>query len=486
MARPNLLLVVSDQHNPHIGGWAGDPVVRTPALDRLAAAGVDFTQAYCAGPLCVPSRMALMTGQYPLDLGIWTNSEILPSTTPTFAHALTAAGYETVLCGRMHFIGFDQNHGFRQRLVGDVSGAMSGTTAGQEMFEGVWSRRGCGQDVGSLLPEAVGPGRATYEIYDEAVTARAIRLLETWDRQPPERPFCLVVGLLLPHNPYVCAPELFDEYMDRLPAAPEASIAPDEHPAVQDLRRYRGTAQITPEMARRARAAYYGLVTTLDRNLERLLQALDATRLAETTQVIYTSDHGDLCGEHGLWWKDSFYEGSVRVPLLWAGPGVARPGRAEKRVVSLCDLAPTLTALAEAPELPGARGQSLAALLQGGPAEAASGRAFAETCAIGQQPARMIRQGPWKLCAYHGFETPQLFNLDDDPGEQHDRGRDPADADVRAALTAALRREWDGAAVRRRLDRLEAERRLLAEGRRAAGPTVAECWPFPHGGNRRA
>lgn len=483
MDRPNFLVMMSDQHNPHVAGYAGDPVVRTPHLDRLAAAGTHFTGAYCPGPLCVPSRMAFMTGQYPLDLGIWTNSAILPSTTPTFAHTLSAGGYETVLCGRMHFVGPDQNHGFRQRLVGDVSGAMTAMPVPGEMFEGVWSKRGCGQDAGSLLDDAVGPGRATYEIYDEAVVERAVTLLGEWDRHPPDRPFCLVVGLLLPHNPYVCSRELYEEYMDRLPATTAPAAEAAEHPAVRSLKRHRGIDRITPEMARRARAAYYGLVTALDHSIGRLTEALARTRFASSTHVIYTSDHGELCGEHGLWWKDSFYEGSVRVPLLWSGPELRACGTADDRVVSLCDLSVTLGDFAGAPALPAARGRSLRlALLGEAETTAAPGIAFAETCALGERPARMIRQGPWKLCAYHGYDQVQLFNLDQDPGETCDRGTDPACAAVRATLFAELRREWAPAAIERRLQRTDAERALLSRCRTAA---TSERWTFPHGQNRR-
>ena len=485
MDRPSFLVIVSDQHNPHVAGYAGDSVVRTPHLDRLAAAAVRFDNTYCAGPLCVPSRMAFMTGQYPLDLGIWTNGGVLPSATPTFAHALAAGGYETVLCGRMHFVGPDQNHGFQRRLVGDVSGALTGMPAPGEMFEGVWSKRGCGQDYGSLLGDAVGPGRATYEIYDEAVVERAEALLAEWDRRPADRPFCLVVGLLLPHNPYVCSRALFEEYMDRLPAMAGTVDDGHEHAAVRELKQQRGAGRITPEMARRARAAYYGLVTTLDGSVGRLTRALAATRFARSTHVLYTSDHGDLCGEHGLWWKDSFYEGSVRVPLLWGCPDGGGSGAADRRVVSLCDLAVTFTDLAGAPALPAARGQSLApALRRERQRPAGSGTAFAETCAVGQRPARMVRQGPWKLCVYHGYEQVQLFDVDHDPGETRDLGRESACAEARDALREAVTRDWDGAIVEQRLRCREAEGELLARSRAAAGPASSECWAFPLGGNR--
>ena len=483
MEKPNMLVIMSDQHNPHVAGHAGDPWVRTPNLDALASSGISCDRTYCGAPLCVPSRMSFLTGQFPSDLEIWTNSGLLCSSVPTFAHSLGLAGYETILCGRMHFTGSDQNHGFQHRLVGDVSGAMTGTPS--EMYEGIWSKYGCGQSYRSLLPDAVGPGTATYELYDNAVTDGACE----WLAQRPEgngnKPFCMVVGLLLPHNPYVCSRDLFEEYMDRL--VPEAAAEADpEHPAVRALKAHRGTDRITPEMSRRARAAYYGLVTTLDRSVGKIIDSLEAAGLRETTLLAYTSDHGDLCGEHGLWWKDSFYDGSVSVPLVWSFPGTIPPGTRLDTPVSLLDIAPTLTDFAEAPPLPAARGHSLRDMLQTGgitpdwPAEA-----YAETCALGQRPARMIRAGKWKLNVYHGYDQVQLFNIEEDPAEMHDLGTCPEFEAIRTELLAKVLHRWDGTRVEKRTEERTAEIRMTRTAQSVAGPCVAERWTFPKGGNVR-
>lgn len=488
MAQPNLIVIMSDQHNPHVTGYAGNPWVRTPNLDRLAASGTVLRNAYCAAPLCVPSRMAFMTGQFPLDLRIWTNGGILPAATPTFAHALNAGGYETVLCGRMHFTGFDQNHGFRSRLVGDVSGAMTGVPEKGLTFENVWSQEGCGQRVGSLRDAAVGPGKATYEAYDEDVTARAVELLTTWGREGREQPFCLVIGLLLPHNPYVCRQALFDEYMDTLPQTIAWEDSTPDHPAVRSLKATRGADEITEDMARRARAAYYGLVTTLDESIGRILNALSDAGFQDSTHVVYTSDHGDLCGEHGLWWKDSFYDGSVNVPLLWSCPGTVREGAVEDGVVSLLDIAPTLTDLAEAPSLPAARGDSLAPLLlvDAGKETPWRDSAYAETCALGERPARMLRQGRFKLCVYHGYDDVQLFDLAEDPQEHTDLGKDPEYEGVRERMLREITRDWDGEMVECKVRQQDGARRLLFRQGGLCTPAVSERWIFPAGQNRRA
>ncbi|NOY80928.1 MAG: sulfatase-like hydrolase/transferase [Kiritimatiellaeota bacterium] len=485
MNRPSFLLIMSDQHNPHVMGRAGDPHVRTPNLDRLAGAGVQFDRAYCAHPLCVPSRMAFMTGQYPLDLGIWTNAGILPSEVPTFAHVLNAAGYDTVLCGRMHFVGKDQNHGFARRLVGDVSGALEGSP-GRDLFEGVWSWKANRQNVDTLAQDAVGPGKATYEIFDEAVTDRACRWLEERAvRSDTDRPFLLVVGFLLPHNPYVCSKPLFEEYMDKLPV-PVPREDRDEHPAVRRLKQQRGMDRAVPEQLRRARAAYYGLTTTLDRNVGRLVDALRQTPFQPETHVVYTSDHGELCGEHGLWWKDSFYEGSVRVPLLWAAPNRRGPPRRVRSTVSLLDISATLADLSGGPSLPAGRGRSLGPFLAsdtGGIETGWPDEAFAET--FTGAPARMLQTGPWKLCVYAGFERVQLFNLENDPEERNDLGLDPDFEDVRRRLLAHLTRDWGPECVSEQHARRMAEQELVCRSGAPRKGQISERWTFPSGGNVR-
>lgn len=479
MPRPNLLLIMSDQHNPHIMGCTGDPLVRTPNLDRLAASGVLFERTYCAGPLCVPSRMSFMTGQFPNDLRIWTNGGVLSSDTPTFAHALSLADYDTMLCGRMHFVGPDQHHGFKRRLVGDVSGAMIGN--GREMFGGIWNRAGCGQDYRSLLPDAVGPGWATYPEFDRHVTDRACEVLRQQSAADDDTPFAMVVGYLLPHNPYVCPRELFDEYMDKL----EGKVVHEEHagdetPALASLRQTRGTANITPEMARRARAAYLGLTTVLDQNIGQILDALAETGLADNTAVAYTSDHGDQAGEHGLWWKDTFYDGSAKVPMIWSCPSRFATGVRVPQVTSLLDIAPTLTDLAEATPLPAARGSSLRTFLETGtrPADWPD-IAFAETYAREQRPARMICSGDWKLNLYHGYDHPQLFNLREDPTECQDLGRDAEYANIREELLARVRDGWSGEWIERTEEELRGQQQMVRQWHATIKLEENERWPMP-------
>jgi choline-sulfatase len=480
VSRPNLLIVMSDQHSPHVLGCSGDPVVRTPRLDALAARGVRFEGTYCAAPLCVPSRMTWLTGRSASDLNCWIN-DFEDSATPTFAHALSLTGYDTVLCGRMHFEGPDQRHGFTRRLVGDVTGAAR--DARTPLFEGRIPEHTNGQTWESVRDS--GPGRSSYIAYDEAVTRRACAYLGERAKAAEGGPFCLVVGYVLPHNPYICPQELLDEYMDRVtvPAVPPEELE-ELHPAMKEWRRVRGVDLLSADDLRRARAAYYGLVTMMDGNIGILLDALQENGLAEETVVLYLSDHGEMLGEHGLWWKENFYEASVRVPMLWFWPGAFAQGAEVDAVTSLLDVAPTLLELAGADQLPGARGRSLRPLLEKGRApEDWPNVAFAEMHPRRLWPAKMVRAGEWKLNHYHGFDRPQLFDLRNDPEERHDLGRSADHAQVRDRLLSLVQKGWDGQRIAELVALQREQVRLVHRWHRAVSPGESEVWRVPEGSN---
>jgi len=399
---------------------------------------------------------------------------------PTFAHALGAAGYRTVLGRRMHFVGPDQRHGFHSRLVGDVLGSFPGGVYMPDL--GCIPLCSTGQSYDATAVS--GPGRSAYQAYDEAVTQACCEWIEQQDRSTDDRPWCLVVGYVLPHCPYVCPKPLYDYYYDRV-AVP--TVPPDYldtlHPAMRAWRKRRRIDELTADQVRGARAAYYGLVEYHDRLVGRVLGALGATRFAPTTAVACISDHGDMAGELGLWAKTTMYEGSVGVPMVWAWPGVFAEGRTVSAVTSLIDLAPTLLDLGGADPLPHGVGHSLAGFLarDGGTVPDWPDTAIAEICADG--PARMIRRGPWKLAHYHGHDRPQLFNLDDDPGEIADRADDPTCAAICRELTERVLADWDGDRVRRELDRRAPDRAMLRAWASAEPPDDPDYWPAPPGVN---
>lgn len=472
--RPNILLIMSDQHHPHIMGCEGDPVVRTPNLDRLAERGALFENCYCPSALCVPSRMSFMTSRYPSGNEVWTNGCHLSSDIPTFAHSLGAAGYESLLIGRMHFVGPDQRHGFERRLVGDVCSPYIGgplPALTEEIFPGAGFNR--------KSFDLTGGGRTGYQIYDEQVAGEAADYLKVHAGTPADerRPFCAVVGFVLPHCPFICPEEDSRYYEDKV-TLPEPADRYPTHPAIQLWQQTSGVEDLPQEKARRARAAYYGLVTHFDRQVGTVLDVLEQSGLAKDTVVIYVSDHGEMAGEHGLWWKLSHYEGSASVPLIVTWPGRIEGGRRLNQVVNLTDIGATMIDIGGGAPLPNTVGRSLLPLLDGEPIEWED-ETFCECCPYEALPAsRMVRRGPWKLVYYAGFR-PILFNLDADPNELHDLGEDPAHAEIVRDLTARVLDGWSPSHIEETVSRRMQSWGVLAQWYTQVQPENPDLWYPP-------
>ena len=448
MSKPNIIVVVSDQHRGDFMGCAGNRVVDTPNLDALAADGVMFTRHYCNSPLCVPSRMSMMTGRQPHRIGVFGNEDCLASDVPTFAHALGLGGYETVLCGRMHFVGPDQRHGYSQRLVGDITPSYSG---GPKTDYGKLAGT---SDSDKLSLELAGEGENPVLAYDEAVTAACVRYLQEASRTERGKPLFMTVGLYGPHNPYTCRQDDYARALEAMerhdkPIAADAS----PHPWIAQTIRASGLDAASEDMVKKARANYIGMVHELDRHIGTIRQA--AQLLKDDTILIYISDHGDMAGDHGLFWKRSFYEGAVNVPMIWhavqpdgGGVSIAR-GVKVSAPTSLIDLAPTLASISGSPEMPGLDGADLSPLLRGTLSEQETARwherpVFSELNIPNKAPARMIRFKQYKMVYYYGHPHPQLFDLDEDPCELNDLGKDSAYEHVRQQLLEQLTQGWDG------------------------------------------
>ena len=475
--QPNFVLIMSDQHNANVMGCAGNPIVQTPNLDALARDGARFTNVYCPYPLCAPSRMGFMAGAYPSEVGGFDNSGTLTSQTPTFAHGLGAAGYETVLCGRMHFVGQDQLHGFQKRIHADCGGTLTSE------IRGSGNNRTTGQSKYAV--EVAGYGSTGYQAFDDSVTEAACNDISTWTGDG--RPHCLVVGLILPHNPLICSRPLFDRYMEEIPAPEPVSPANLDalHPAMRRWRERRGVDELTPEQNRRGLAAYYGLVTELDRNVGRIVNAVRSSQAAESTIIIYCSDHGDMACEHGMWWKSSLYDGSARIPLIVSCPGQVQRG-SNNAVGSLIDVGPTLLELAGAPPLPDVSGRSFAGFL----CSDASipdwpGEVFSEYIGLlGDQPACMVRRGPWKLNYYHEFQSCQLFNMDEDPGEICDRAQDPDCKGIAADLQNRIHARWSAKRMLEDAEKQNRGRDLIRRSENRPAPHPVAPFVPPDGCNR--
>jgi choline-sulfatase len=436
---PNILLVMADQLVPFLTGAYGHRVVQTPSLDRLAACGIRFDAAYTPYPLCSPARAALVTGRYASRLGCYDNASILPSDRPTVAHYLTLAGYDTVLTGKMHFVGPDQLHGFARRLTTDVFPATMDWVPTLDE-EGRFVRGGHAR---SYVPPEVGVRTWTkFLSYDEETHFRALEYLRERARLEPEEPFFLVVSYHHPHDPFHPTQELWDLY-----EGAEIDVPEQREWEVSAMDRWANEAHETdsvdlgdPEAMRALRRAYYALVTYVDRKLGELLEAIP-----DDTVVLFTSDHGDMLGERRMVQKRCFYEWSVRVPLVLRLPGGERAGTAVPHPVSLLDVAPTLLDLAGVEDRLELDGRSL---LEPDPDREVLAEYHVEKV---HAPCFMARRGSRKLIHVHGHGE-QLFDLARDPSETHSVDEDAAD--LRELILAEFDPEAiaaDGAAsVRRR------------------------------------
>jgi choline-sulfatase len=467
--RPNVLLLMVDQL---AAAWLpayGHTVVRAPHLTALARHGIVFERAYCASPLCGPSRAAMLTGRLPSATGVFDNAAEWPAAMPTAVHALRAADYLTVLAGKMHFVGPDQLHGYEERLTTDVYPASFDWTPDWTLPSG--ARLPWYHNVESLLMAGVRES-AMQTDYDDEVCFQAVRRLRELARGGDGRPFFLTVSFTNPHDPWEVRRRHWELYEGADAGKPSAGRASD--PFSERLREMCGLDDrpLTEDEERHARRAYLAAVSYADERIGEVLAALDACGLAGDTVVVFTADHGELLGEHGLWYKMSFFDPSARVPLVVRMPGGAA-GRVEEPVSHL-DLAPTLAGLVGA-ELgfDPADGSSLLPLLTGGDRE--PGDVVAEYLAEGAtHPAVMIRRGRHKYVRC-GDDPDQLFDLAADPDELTNLAGRPATAGLVASFRDVVEARWDLAAVEQRV--VESQRRRHAVSRALA---VGAHTPWDH------
>jgi choline-sulfatase len=457
-----------------VTGCYGDKNIETPNLDALAGRGAVLENVYCPSPICVPSRMSMLTGRYPHENEVWTNTQSLDSSIPTFAHAMGAAGYDPVLIGRMHSNGPDQLRGYAERLVGDHGPNFpGGGGANHGMLSGT-----AGPSRVSIRKSGI--GQSAYQVHDEDVTAAAIGHLNRLGVQSRAgtmpKPFSVSVGFMLPHQPFVARREDFERFADRVPP-PQTPVAfsDDLHPHFKKWRQECGIETVPDEEIRRARIAYWALVYRMDVMIGQILEALSQNEFSDNTLVIYSSDHGEQVGEHGLWWKQTFYDDSARVPAILAWPGHIDEGIRIDRIISSLDINATMIEALGGPPLPTSRGRSLLPLFRQPDSPDWEDIAFSEFCTEDGDLQRMIRKGPWKLCYYHG-QTAQLFNLKEDPREMDDRISDPGCADITAELTARVLDGWDPDLIWEKIQTKKKETRILSQWTRNVKPRDTHRW----------
>ena len=436
--RPNILILMADQLAPAaLAAYGG--AAQTPHIDALARAGVVFDSFYCNSPLCAPSRFSWAAGQLPSKIGAYDNAAEFAAQVPTFAHYLRTAGYQTALSGKMHFCGPDQMHGFEERLTTDIYPSDFGWTPDWARFE---ARPGWYHTMDSVTK--AGPCTRTNQIdFDDEVVYAARQKLFDIARGKDRRPFCLLVSMTHPHDPYVVPQTYWDRYDDSQIEMPRVRAGEvDEDPHTRRLRHVIGLAlqQPTERQVRAARRAYLGAVSYVDDQIGSLMRTLREARLDEDTVVLVLADHGDMLGERGLWYKMNFFEGAARVPLIVHAPGRFSPRRVAQHA-SMVDILPTLTELAGSNTAFAAPldGRSLVPALSG---DATDGEVLGEYLAEGAvAPIVMIRRGRHKF-VHSPADPDQLYDLVADPQERVNLAGQPAEAAAVAQFRTEVEHRW--------------------------------------------
>ncbi|SMD04767.1 choline-sulfatase [Primorskyibacter flagellatus] len=447
MSQPNILILMVDQLNGTLFPDGPADFLHLPNLTKLAARSTRFKYAYTASPLCAPGRASFMSGQLPSVTGVYDNAAEFPSDLPTYAHHLRRAGYHTCLSGKMHFVGPDQMHGFEERLTTDIYPADFGWTPDyRKPGERIdWWYHNMGSVTGAGVAEI-----SNQMEYDDEVAYNATRKLYDLARGKDDRPWCLTVSFTHPHDPYVARREFWDLYEDCEHLEPQVGAIPyeDHDPHSQrifDANDWR-SFDITREDIRRSRRAYFANCSYLDQKIGEILDVLERTR--QEAIIVFVSDHGDMLGERGLWFKMSFFEGSSRVPMMISAPGM-EPGLVTDPVSNI-DICPTLCDLAGVSMEEVAswtQGESLVPLGKGAARDTPVAMEYAAEASCA--PMVSLRYGKWKYnrCA---LDPDQLFDLENDPHEMTNLADVPAQAGTLATLRAKAEARWD-------LDRFDAD-----------------------------
>jgi choline-sulfatase len=430
----NLLFILSDEHNPSMLGSSGHSVVKTPNLDELSKQGTRFEHAYCNSPICVPSRASLATGRYVHEVGAWDNAAPYIGGIPSWGHRLTEQGHRVTTIGKLHYRQDEDDTGFPDKRLS--MHVLDGTGDVFSLVRDNMPVRG-GR---SKITEA-GPGDSEYTRYDRAITKEAVQFLRN-EANNDDKPWVLFVSFVSPHFPLIAPQEYYDMYpledID-LPRDYTLQTRP-KHPAIDEYRRvWKLDEELDEHTIRKGRAAYYGLCSFLDAQIGEVLSALRESGLDDSTRIIYSSDHGDNLGEHGLWFKSSMYDASVAVPFIISGPDIPK-GKVVENNISLIDCFPTIVNAVGAELAEEDRNLPGVSLLELARGETNVQRTvFSEYHAAGSLTGTfMIRGERYKYIHYVNY-PPQLFDLQEDPHELNNLAENEAYREVLVDCERQLR-----------------------------------------------
>jgi choline-sulfatase len=460
---PNIILIMADQLNASFLPAYGNSIVKAPHLEALGKRSSVFKKAYCNYPICAPSRYAMLSGRLPHSIGAYDNASEFSSATPTVAHYLRQLGYQTILCGKMHFVGPDQLHGFEERLITDIYPA-------DFAWVPDWTQGPRNAPTGISMRAVLEAGSCMRSLqidYDDETEFYAQKKLFDLARRTEQIPFFMTVSFSHPHSPFTASAEHWNRYQHQSIDAPKVGPLPltqlDKHSEWLYYSHGRDKYHVEPHHVQNARHAYYGMISYIDDKIGRLMETLRQTGLSEDTLIIFTSDHGEMLGERGMWFKQTFFEDAVRVPLLISGAGWSHQGEVDK-VVSLVDLLPTILDVASdgnTPEMRGPiHGKSLRLAIE---KDGAKWRdvAISEYSDMGVcVPCRMIRSGGLKYIYTHGF-PPQLYNLSVDPLELDNLAGTPEFNKQEEELKTLLLADWNPEEINQLVLKSQSERQLI-------------------------
>jgi len=438
--RPNVLLIISDEHNVFVNGCYGNKIVRTPALDALAARGVTFDAAYTNSPLCVPSRLSLTACKYVSRIGAWSNNTWLPRDDyPSIARAMTAAGYDSLLCGKMHY-DRTRRYGFAD-IGGNMNRSFKTGRGGRRKADDLTPRG----KISNRFKAFHAGNNSGILSHDRKVTAGVVEFLAR--RKKAAKPFFLIAGYLAPHFPLIVPEKFWAPYKSKVPMP---KIPPGHLEGLprnyKHLRVGFQLVGVPGEIVRKGRELYYGLTQWLDREIGKVLGALGDSDLGEDTVVVYTSDHGENIGEHGLWWKNCMYEHAARVPLIVSWPKRWKGPQRRGGACSIVDLVQTLAELGGAAAPDDWDGRSMCEWLDNPRAswrDLAVSEYYAHNISSGYA---MLRAGAFKYVyhtppdADHPAER-ELYDLQADPGEFSNLASQPEHKATVEKMHAALLEE---------------------------------------------
>ncbi len=479
---PNILFIQTDQLTAFSLQAYGNNFCKTPNIDKLANNGVVFETAYCNFPLCAPSRYSMAAGQLASRIGAYDNAVEFPATIPTYAHYLRAAGYQTCLSGKMHFVGPDQLHGFEQRLTPDIypadfSWAPNWADEGQRDTSDTTGVTTSGQCADSVQLK-----------YDNLVQQQALNKLNDIGNGSDNRPFFLQVSFTHPHDPYLCLKEHWDRYENQTVPMPAVSAQPGEWHDEHSRRILAQHSMLDYEFdvadIERARRAYYGSVSYIDDRVGELINALAEHQLVDNTIVVFTSDHGEMLGERGMWFKKTFFEPALRIPMIVNCPKRI-PAKRVYTPVSLLDLLPTFMRWASDHPLEPIEpldGEDLNQFIDSNEDNldrVIRAEYLSETTT---SPIYMVKRGPLKFIS-SADDADLLFDLGHDPNELNNVAEHPDYAEHVKWFKQDIQTHWDNAALTRDILLSQKRRQLLIKANSTGQNTP---WDFAQTGTNPA